>query len=154
MLALDPRGMGETAAGFKENHLVSNGVLLGRPVFAQRMWDVMQAAAWLARQEGVDPARVMAFGREGGGLLAVCAAALGAPLEKVHADRMLARYTYFFENDQPQPIWLCVPDILEVTDIPAVAGLLGERLLLNEPVGYGKTPLPMEEVVKLFPAAR
>jgi len=144
VLALDPRGMGETARGFVENHLVSDGVFLGRSVFAQRVWDVMQSLGYLASRPDVAGRGVSIHGREGGGLLAVYAAALGAPAACVTTDRMLAGYRYFLEDAQPQPIWLCVPGILRVTDIPNVASLLGERLLLRDPIGYGLEPLSNE----------
>ncbi len=151
VLALDVRGLGETAAGINENHLVSDGVHLGRPVFAQRVWDVIQAARYLARRDGIDAKRIQCYGEGAQGLLAVYAAALGASFESVTADKPLASFRYFIENDQPQPIWLCAPNILKVTDVAQAAALSAPaRLEIRNPIGYGKAPLSADEATTEF----
>jgi cephalosporin-C deacetylase-like acetyl esterase len=145
VLALDPRGTGETEV--HENHLTSDSICLGRPIFGQQVWDVMQAARYLGGRADTDGARVACHGRESGALLALYAAALGAPVERVVAERPLASYRFFLEDSQPQPISLCVPNILKVADVAQIAALAAPRqVTVLDAVGYGKQPLDVGAV--------
>jgi len=153
VFALDPRGSGETAV--HENHLVSDTVCLGRPILAQRVWDVLQSASFLRSAKGGGASAVRLYGRGSSGLLTVLAAALGCPAERVVVDGALASYRYALENGQPQPLWVFAPGILEVADIPQAAALAAPTpLALLSPVGYGRKPLPLADALAEFaPAA-
>ncbi len=144
ILMLDPRGLGE--AFVHENHLTSDSICLGRHIFAQRVWDVMQAVRVLAGRADIDASRIRCFGTDGSGLLGVFAAALGSPLEAVACAEPLASYRFFLEDDQPQPIWLAVPNLLKVTDVAqAIALAAPTRMMIVNPVGFGEKPLPSSQ---------
>ena len=153
VFALDPRGLGETVV--HENHLTSDTVCLGRHIFAQRVWDVIQTARYLASRQDVDAKRIGCLGQGTGGLLGVFAAALGAPFERVVADGALASYRYFLEDAQPQPIWLAVPRLLEVIDVAqAIALAAPTPMLVANAVGYARRPLSTEKVQQELSFAR
>jgi cephalosporin-C deacetylase-like acetyl esterase len=144
VFALDPRGLGETRV--HENQLTSDTVCLGRHIFAQRVWDVIQATRYLAGREDVDPRQIRCYGRGAGGLLTLFAAALEAPFDRVSVEDSLASYRYFLEDTQPQPIWLAVPSLLQVVDVPQVVALVcPTRLMIANAVGYGRRPLSAED---------
>ncbi|MCP4641076.1 MAG: hypothetical protein GY851_11610 [bacterium] len=146
VLVLEPRGYRLT--GGKENHLTSDGICLGRPLFAQQVWDVVQAVEYLGQRGDVDGKRVRFWGSGKGALLGIFAGALDQRLERIVADRPLASYRFFIENDQPQPISLCVPNVLKTIDVAQAVALAGPApILVTNPVGYGKVPLTEAEAV-------
>jgi len=147
VLALDPRGSGETAK--HENHLTSDTICLGRPLFGQQVWDVVQAVRYLGGRADIDGAQIACYGRESGALQALYAGALGAPVARVVAERPLASYRFFLEDSQPQPISLCVPNILKVADVAQIAALAAPRqVAVLDAVGYGKQPLETDATQK------
>ena len=149
LLALDPRGMGETAVHV--NQLTSDTVCLGRHLFAQRVWDVMQAAEYLRARDDIDPDGIGFFGAEAAGLLGLTATALGASFERVALRGSLASYRFAFENGQPQPIWAFVPKLLGVADLPQIAALAAPTpVLWTNPVGHGRRPLPEADACAEF----
>lgn len=140
VLALDPRGMGETAV--HENQLTSDTICLGRHLFGQRVWDVMQAVRYLSGRDDVDVDAIRFYGAEACGLLGLAAAALGAPFERLAMEDALASYRFALENGQPQPIWVFVPRLLTVADIPQItAAVAPVPILWANPVGYGREGL-------------
>ncbi|MFO7973827.1 MAG: acetylxylan esterase [Candidatus Hydrogenedentota bacterium] len=155
VLALDPRGMGETKGSYKENQIVSDAVHLGRPLFAQRVWDVLQATRYLKTRADVNSARLRCIGNGPSGVLALFAAALGGEFETVEALTPLASFRYFIENDQPQPLWLCVPNILKVADVAQAAALAAPTAVrIVEAVGYGNQPLELDAARNEFAFAQ
>ncbi len=146
VLAIDPRGLGETQV--HENHLTSDSICLGRPIFAQRAWDTLQAARYLkTRTSGP----IACYGYGACGLTAVFAAGLGAPIDRLLAERPLASFRFFLENDQPQPIWLSIPGMLETADVAQVAALAAPAALcLADAVGFGLKPLAPEQALEEF----
>ncbi len=147
VLILDPRGTGWSYN--HTNHLTSDSIVLGRPLFAQQVWDVMQARSYLAERDDVDGARISLHGDGQGGLLALYAAALDGDIAQVEATNVLASYRYFLEDEQPQPIALCVPNVLKVIDIPQVAALVAPRpLAVSGVVGYGLAGLSSEDAAR------
>ena len=59
-----------------DNHLTSDTVCLGRPIFAQRVWDVMQALRYLQQRSDIDANRVRFYGKGANGLHGIFAGAL------------------------------------------------------------------------------
>ncbi len=153
VFALDPRGSGETAV--HENHLASDGVCLGRPLLAQRAWDVLQSVRFLRSPRGGGAADVRLYGRGSSGLLALLAAALGCPTEGVVTEGALASFRFALEDSQPQPLWVFAPGILETADIPQMAAVAAPvPLWVLAPAGYGRKALPAAEAEAEFaPAA-
>lgn len=139
VLMIDPRGSGETARNL--NQLVSGGIVTGRTLFAQQVWDVVQAARWLSHREG-GQAPVSAMGEGDGALLALYAAALEAPFEHLELENLLASYQYYLENDQPQSILLSLPGILELADVPQIIALaVTVPIHIDGLIGFGKARL-------------
>ncbi len=155
VLALDARGMGETMGSYPENQIVSDSVHLGRPLFAQRVWDVLQAARYLQSRADVDAARLRCIGNGPSAVLALFAAALGGGFEHVDAVKPLGSFRFFIENDQPQPLWLCVPDILKAADVAQAAALAAPAwVAIVEAVGYGNQPLGVDAASSEFAFSR
>lgn len=145
VLAIDPRGLGEVHC--HENHLTSDSVCLGRHIFAQRVWDVMQAVSYVSSRDDIDGGRIRCDGRNACGLHGLFAAVLGAPLASVELAAPPASFRYFLEDDQSQPIWLAVPNLLKVIDVAQVVALAAPRpVTLNGPVGYAKKPLRRQQL--------
>jgi len=140
VLVLDPRGTGESVR--HENHLTSDSIVLGRPLFGQQVWDLLQYRRFLASRNDVDGAAISLHGVDAGGLIAVYGAALEPGFVAVQADGVLASYRYYLEDDQPQPLSLCVPGVLEVIDVPQVAALVAPTPLhVTGLVGFGRKAL-------------
>jgi cephalosporin-C deacetylase-like acetyl esterase len=139
-LVLDPRATGE--AKWHENHITSTAVCLGRPIFAQQAWDVLQAGRYLASRDDVDGETVACYGVDTSGVMAIYASALDNVFAEVHAEGFMASYRYFLENEQPQSITLCVPNILTTIDIPQLIALAApSQVRISSAVGYEKTAL-------------
>ncbi len=139
VLIIDPRGSGETARNL--NQLVSGGIVMGRTLFAQQVWDVIQAARWLSNRNGAQ-APIQANAEGDGALLALYAAALESPFDRLELQNLLASYRYYLENDQPQSILLSLPGVLEVADIPQITALAGTvPISVDGLIGFGKARL-------------
>jgi cephalosporin-C deacetylase-like acetyl esterase len=132
--AVDPRGLGEVHC--HDNHLASDAIHLGRPLFAQQLWDVMQTAKRVAKLDGIT--EVACYGRGAAGLLALFAGALSDDVARVAADGCLASYRYALEDSQPQPLWVFAPNLLKVADVPQIAALCAPKsTLVCNAVGFG-----------------
>lgn len=150
MLSVDLRGYGETrvtqrssrdeAGGFEaqtlgvEAGIAYDGLKLGRSIFAMRVFDLLQAADYLASRNDIDPNRIALIGKSSCGPLALYAALLEQRLKGVLVDGSLATfsrlvtsrlYTYHFMD--------FLPRVLAYHDLPQVAGALapGVVWLLN-----------------------
>lgn len=141
-LVLDPRATGE--AKWHENHITSTAICLGRPIFAQQVWDVLQAGRYLASRDDVENAAVTCHGVDTGGVMAIYTAALDNVFVEIHAEGFLASYRYFLEDAQPQSITLCVPNILKTIDIPQLVALAAPApVRIVNAVGFGNAPLDL-----------
>lgn len=144
VLIIDPRGSGETARNL--NQLVSGGIVMGRTLFAQQVWDVVQAARWLSHRNGAQMP-IQANGEGDGALLALYAAALESPFDRLDLKHLLASYRYYFENEHPQSILLSVPGVLEVADIPQMVALAGTvPIHVDGLIGFGKARLARDVI--------
>jgi len=140
VLALDPRATGEVET--PANHTASDAIVLGRPLLAQRVWDVMQVAKYMAARDDVDAKRIYCYGYGAAGLLSLFATALDDTLAGAASDRTVASFAYAIENSQRQPLWVFAPNILKATDVPQVAALcLPRPVVCANPVGYRRQRL-------------
>ncbi|GMV93887.1 MAG: hypothetical protein AMXMBFR82_36650 [Candidatus Hydrogenedentota bacterium] len=140
VLVLDPRATGE--AFWHENHITSTAICLGRPLFAQQVWDVLQAGRYLGTREDVTADTVTCHGVDTGGLMAIYAAALDDVFAGIHVEDVLTSYRFFLEDAQPQSITLCVPNVLKTIDIPQLVALAAPTPInIVSAVGYEAAPL-------------
>jgi dienelactone hydrolase len=115
LLVVNPRGVGEQLC--PDNHLVSDTVVIGRPLFAQMVWDVRQSIALLS-SGGIT--RVAVYGMGPCGLLALAAGAR-TPVEAVAADQLPSSFALGLADHNPYPLWFYLPDVLRTLDVPQMA---------------------------------
>ena len=146
VLAVDLRGTGETRITRRserdqegayeaqvlgvEAGVAYDGLRLGRPVFAMRVYDLLKTAGYLRTRPEVDAANIGLIGRNSCGMPALYAAALDPGIKGVLADSALASfselvtakiYTWHFMD--------FIPRVLRCHDLPQVAGALAPRVL-------------------------
>ena len=144
VLIVDLRGYGETAIsisgvrdslGGYESQLLGamagaayDGLKLGRPVFAQRVFDLNRAVEYLRGRGDIDPGRIALLGRKSCGMHALYAAALDSRIAGVITDSSLVSwsalvssklYTWHFAD--------FLPRVLTSHDLPQLAGILAPR---------------------------
>ena len=130
VLAIDYRGQGETAGtGGAEGELpaVERGVLLHRPLFAGRVWDVLRGVDYLAGRPDVDPARVYVWGERAASLLALHAAALDERVAGAACLGLPESYRAPARGDVDLEPWLVVPGLLSLADVPDLRALVAPR---------------------------
>jgi len=148
LLVVNPRGVGEQLS--PENHLVSDTVMIGRPLFAQMVWDIRQSVAWL-RQQGNK--QIALHGEGPCGLLAVCAASQ-TPVQAVATDKLPHSFAVGLANRNAYPLWFYVANMLKAVDVPQAIALANAPVLVQNPVGDGKQPLSGTAAAKAFPGAQ
>jgi cephalosporin-C deacetylase-like acetyl esterase len=131
VLAIDTRGQGETAgAGGSQGEMpaVERGLLLHRPLFGGRVWDVVRGVEYLASRPEIDPAAVYVWGEGDAALLALHAAALD---EVVAGAACLGLPASYRAPADGSPVtlapWLVVPGLLAIADVPDLAALVAPR---------------------------
>ena len=144
LLVVNPRGVGERAA--PENHLASDAVMIGRPLFAQMVWDVRQCVAWLG-QRGVGD--IALCGENACGLLAVCAA-VGTPVRGVATGGLPSSFVVGLADRNPYPLWFYLPNVLKAFDVPQLVALCPSPVLVQDPVGEGKQALAPADAAAVF----
>jgi cephalosporin-C deacetylase-like acetyl esterase len=154
VLAIDYRGVGETAAGENgERFALIRSLKIGHYLFGLRVWDTLRAVEYLREREDVQPDRVVVWGEREGALLALYAGALDTRLAAVMADYPLASYRG--GQDGAHAAWLYPWRVLDVCDVPDVAALVAPRpLVLANATGPDAKPLPHERALELFTATR
>lgn len=138
VLAPDLRGRGEThwpadeSRGSDEYTSFSRLQLLGRPLFACRVWDAMQSLKLLRSRPGVSQGHVAVVSDGVAGLEALYLAALDEEVAAVAIWGALVSYV----PDEPGvfsteiPFSTFLPGILALADLPQVAALVAPRPLL------------------------
>jgi len=148
ILAVDLRGMGETAPGEEGKFW---DFLAGRPILAQRVGDVRLILAWLSQpQAGADGVTVWAQG-----VSALCAA-LAATLEDNVTGLVLEEPLLCFESivTVKVPAYrhkIMVPGVLESFDLPQVyQALAPKELTLINPLRGDRVPASDEEAARTY----
>jgi cephalosporin-C deacetylase-like acetyl esterase len=159
VLALDLRGLGETAPGpwpakmpyfgvdFKESSL---GLLLGRPLLGQRVYDLLS----VLRSTGQEEVQVVGDGLTGPVVLH--AAALEPRIRKVTVDHSLVSWANLAHTPVSyNQLSSVVPNVLKVYDLPELAATLAPRsLAIRQSVDAALRSLPTAEVEKAYRACR
>jgi dienelactone hydrolase len=147
VLAIDPRGTGETAPpgvnrernyrGFvhdDETSLTYESLGAGVTMLGMRTYDVLRALDYLETRSDVDRSRISAIGHGSAGLLVLHAAALDERIRSVTSLGALVSYAAIVEHEiyahRPS---LFPPSVLSKYDLPELAALVAPRplLLLN-----------------------
>jgi cephalosporin-C deacetylase-like acetyl esterase len=137
VLAIDVRGVGETAA--TDFEAATNALMSDRPLFGQRVWDVLRAVDWLRERTQnsiqIDKQRIGCVGRGAAGLLALFAAALDERLVATVAWETPASYKYMIVERPSFPPSTFLFDVLNHFDLPHLMAAIAPRpLLLADPV--------------------
>lgn len=126
VLAADVIGVGELRdQGYKES--VNGALLLGIPIKRMMLEQVHEALDFLLARPEVDPERTGAMGISMGGELAMFAGALDPRVKYVVSSGFFYSYRDYALTHQHS---LYIPGILNVLDIPDVAGLVAPRPML------------------------
>jgi pimeloyl-ACP methyl ester carboxylesterase len=151
VLAIDVRGVGETAASDFE--ATTNALMSDRPLFGQRVWDVLRAVDWLrGRTQNsiqIDKERIGCMGRGAAGLLALYAAALDERLVATVVWESPASYKSLIVERPGFPPSTYLFDVLNHFDLPhLMAGVAPRSLLLAGPVDGERQVVPAESLTE------
>ena len=153
VLAVDPRGMGEsyqppTRTGYSQAYqLAARAMLLGRNLVEMQVADLLAAARYLgSRPEAAGkPVALVAKGSTGpAGLMA---AAVSASFQEVVLERSILSYQSVVDEQVHQELErTVVPGILQYLDLPDVMQLVApRRLTVVSPIRPNGTPLLEKE---------
>jgi hypothetical protein len=174
VLAIDPRGLGETSpvppprqtvatldgkleyrATEPEDTLefeaATDALMLGRSLFGQQLSDLLNGIDYAARLAPAAPLVVAGSGPIAS-LLALYAGALSERAGGVLADGLLPSYRLLIEEDeQVFPVTAYVFGILRVADVAQVAGTIAPRpLVISRPSGARLQALEPAEASRLL----
>jgi len=151
VLAIDPRGMGETAPsteapynrrdyrGFSQDSEVDlfyAALRAGRTILGLRVLDVLRGVDYLETRAEADRGRISVIGHGAGGLFALYAAALDSRVHSAACTRTLVTYSSILESDLYAHRYSgFAPGALQAFDLPDLAAMAAPRpLLLLNPV--------------------
>ena len=145
VFAIDVRGVGETAAS--EFEATTNALMLDRPLFAQRVWDVLRALDCLWRRiyitVQIDKGRIGCWGRGVGGLLALYASALDERIVATVVQEAPCSYRDLIQQRPAFPPSVYLFDVLNQFDLAQVAALAAPRpVLVADAVDGARQPAP------------
>lgn len=146
VLAIDPRGIGESAHPKKEGgysllyQLSARGWLLNESLAGMQVNDILAALRYLRSRPEAEPSKVELVGHGTAGPLALFAAAIDGNIQSVTTESAIRSYGELVEADVYQGMEnLIVPGILEALDLPEVAALIGEnKVKAVKPVEFPK----------------
>jgi len=162
VLAVDPRGMGESykpsgRTGYRQSYqLASKAILLGRNLVEMQAADLLAAANVLAARPGASGRKIAIYAKGAIGPAAVFAAAFGDQIAELTLERTILSYmdvaSARIHEGLDQAV---VPGILKHADLPEVL-----KLLQNKPVHVispvhpnGRPMVRAEAMTSLGPAA-
>jgi hypothetical protein len=149
VLAIDVRGVGETAA--TDFEAATNALMTDRSLFGQRVWDVLRAVDYLWRRiyigVQIDKGRIGCLGRGVGGLLGLYAAALDERLAAAVMWEAPLSYRSLILEQTGFPASTYLFDVLNHFDLPQLMAAVAPRaLLVAEPVDGIREPLDPDAV--------
>ena len=169
VLAIDPRGTGETAApanaensyraftGDHESRLMYDALAAGATPLGMRTRDVLRAVAYLRARPGIDRQRIVVIGQGSSGLLALHAAALDESVAGAAVTGALAEYSAIVDTEiYTHRYVMFTPGVLGKYDLPEVAALVAPRpLVVINPVDAAQRPLDDARAAEVYqPAAK
>src|SRR5262249_13021983 len=102
VLAIDPRGWGESGQKTGDSKTAMRALLVGKTMAGMQTADVLQSFEWLRARPDVDAARISIIGKGNGGVLALYAAALEPRIAKVAREKGPASYMEIVRAKQHQ----------------------------------------------------
>lgn len=143
-LAIDVRGVGETACS--EFEAGTNAMMSDRPLFGQRVWDVLRAVDYLWHRifisVQIDKGRIACLGRGAGGLLALYATALDERLAATVMWQAPVSYRHLITEEPDWPPSIYLFNVLDRFDLPEMMSTIAPRpLMVAGPVDGAREPL-------------
>jgi len=169
VLAIDPRGVGETAPananrennyrGFvhgEEGSLSFSALGAGVTILGMRTRDVLQAVEYLASRPDVIQSQISAIGHGPGGVMVLHAAALDERIRSVAVLGTLGAYSLVVDSEiyahRPS---LFPPGVLARYDLPDLAAAVAPRpLVLINSTGALQDPLDAARAAQVYDPAR
>ena len=142
VLAIDVRGVGETAA--TDFEAATNLLMMNRPLFGQRVWDVIRGVdfiwerCYIAPQ--IDKGRLIVAGDGVGGLWALYAAALDRRVAAAVAQEALCSYWALLDHGARYPASVYLFDVLRQYDLAHVVAACAPRPVFLGPVDGWRRP--------------
>jgi hypothetical protein len=151
VFAIDVRGVGETATSDFE--AATNALMSDRPLFGQRVWDVLRAVDWLRgriqNSVQIDKGRIGCVGRGAAGLLALFVAALDDSVQSTVVWEAPVSYKSMIVQQPGFPPSTYLFDVLNHFDLPQLMAMVAPRsLLLASPVDGSRGSLPAGRVAE------
>jgi cephalosporin-C deacetylase-like acetyl esterase len=139
VLALDPRGWGESAppadrrGGYTKNYqMAMRAFLVGKSIAGMRTADLLAAFDYLRGRGDVDAGHISVFGRGKGGVLALFAAVLEPRIERVTCAGAPDSYLSLARLDVHEDITdIVLPGVLRDFDLPDIVKALGARATIE-----------------------
>lgn len=162
VLALDPRGWGESGApggrsGYSGTYQTAmRAILVGKTLSGMQVADVLRGFDYLASRPDVDPARISLHGKGNGGVLALYAAALEPRIGQVKVENApLSFMDIVRARIHENTVDLAVPGVLRKFDLPDLTRAIAPRSLeILDPRAPAGGPVLPEAAKAAFPSAR
>jgi dienelactone hydrolase len=160
VMSFDLRATGETAVSGDaireavDHNSVEWSIWIGRPLLGQWCWDILCMLDYLHTRPDVDVRHLALVGSGAAALASICAAGLDDRARSVAAFGLLNSYA------SPQPFQghrmaTLVPFMLDVGDVPHLAGLVApRRLIVSAPLDAQSRPLNEESLEPAFQFTR
>jgi hypothetical protein len=136
VLAIDPRGFGESAVkpvarGYSSEYSrAMRAILVGKTMLGMQVFDTLRAFEFLRRQSGVDAKRIRVAGRGNAGVVALIAAALEPAFVGAESEGAPVSWLEIARRKTHSGIAnLVVPGVLRDFDLPDVHKLVAPRPL-------------------------
>ena len=151
VLAIDPRGIGETRAKYLDS-LCHGAFMLGRTVFGMQLLDVIKAIDYLQTRSDIDKSQLSCVGYGIGGLLAMHAAAIDERITSVISNGALITYkSLIVDAVYSHGVEVFIPHVLKHYDLPDIAALIAPRpLKLLNLVNHKKETVEPEIVAQEY----
>lgn len=166
VLAVDPRGIGETMSRMKSNDyygfygietdLTYTSFMLGRPLLGMRVYDVVRTIAAVRDRNGIRPGRILCVGTGSAAPIALFAAAIDNSLGgAVYRKGPLSYFSIVETRFHQWHVNCFVPDIVRRFDLPDLAALVSPRaMFVLEPLDGAKKAVPDADALKPYETAQ